>query len=158
MAVITLENLQKDDVLIIDWGKNEYTLNGNDYSKNVIGDIIYLQPRNYVEKLDNASIANDGANTYITFDKAIRQVRSEDIGKTIMFKSFNQPTMTSGAGGRIEAIDQEKKCFKLEADAGLWSNGNASVIITLLDDLKSEIDIQKGLNLLLIGKLNQGYI
>ena len=158
VAVITLENLQKDDVLIIDWGKNEYTLNGNDYSKNVIGDIIYLQPRNYVEKLDNASIANDGANTYITFDKVVRQVRSEDIGKTIMFKSFNQPTMTSGAGGRIEAIDQEKNAFKLEADAGLWSNGNASVIITLLDDLESEIDIPEGVELAVNWQIEPRYI
>ena len=144
--------------MIVDWGNNEYTLNGNDYSKNVIGDIIYLNPRSYVEKLDNISISNDGVNTIVTPDKTVRQVRSDDIGKTVSFKSNSQPTPTSGVGGRIIEIDSEKNAFKLEAAAGLWTNGNATVIITLLDDLKSEIDIPDGVELKVEWQIEPRYI
>lgn len=147
-AVISLVNLQANDTLVIDWGANTYTKNGSvDYSENVWGDIMYLQSRNFVEKLDNASITNDGTVTSVSFDSNIRQVRSEDIGKTIMFKSVNVPTATSGAGGRIKSINLENNSFILEEEAGLWTNRNASVIITLLDDLKSEIDIPDGVSL-----------
>lgn len=158
VAVINLKDLQANDELIVDWGNNEYTLNGNDYSKNVIGDIIYLNPRNYVEKLDNISISNDGVNTIVTLDKTIRQVRSDDIGKTVSFKSNLQPTPASGVGGRIVEIDSEKNAFKLEAAAGLWTNGNATVIITLLDDLKSEIDIPDGVELKVEWQIEPRYI
>lgn len=148
VGIVNLVNLKKGDLLVIDWGNNTYTLNDNiDYTENVHGDIMYLQPRNYVEKLDNASIANDGNVTSISFDPSVRQVRSDDIGKTIMFKTENDPTVTTGAGGRIQSINREGNAFILEPEAGLWTNGNASVIITLLDDLKSEINIPEGVSL-----------
>lgn len=148
VGIVNLNNLKKGDNLVIDWGNNTYTLNDNvDYTENVHGDIMYLQPRNYVEKLDNASIANDGNVTSISFDPSVRQVRSDDIGKTIMFKTENDPTVTTGAGGRIQSINREGNAFILEPGAGLWTNGNASVIITLLDDLKSEINIPEGVSL-----------
>ena len=148
VGIVNLVNLKKGDLLVIDWGNNTYTLNDNiDYTENVHGDIMYLQPRNYVEKLDNASIANDGNVTSISFDPSVRQVRSDDIGKTIMFKTKNDPTVTTGAGGRIQSINREGNAFILEPGAGLWTNGNASVIITLLDDLKSEINIPEGVSL-----------
>lgn len=148
VGIVNLNNLKKGDNLVIDWGNNTYTLNDNvDYTENVHGDIMYLQPRNYVEKLDNASIANDGNVTSISFDPSVRQVRSDDIGKTIMFKTENDPTVTTGAGGRIQSINREGNAFILEPEAGLWTNGNASVIITLLDDLKSEINIPEGVSL-----------
>lgn len=148
VGIVNLVNLKKGDLLVIDWGNNTYTLNDNiDYTENVHGDIMYLQPRNYVEKLDNASIANDGNVTSISFDPSVRQVRSDDIGKTIMFKTENDPTVTTGAGGRIQSINREGNAFILEPGAGLWTNGNASVIITLLDDLKSEINIPEGVSL-----------
>ena len=148
VGIVNLVNLKKGDLLVIDWGNNTYTLNDNiDYTENVHGDIMYLQPRNYVEKLDNASIANDGNVTSISFDPSVRQVRSDDIGKTIMFKTENDPTVTTGAGGRIQSINREGNAFILEPGAGLWTNGNASVIITLLDDLKSEINIPDGVSL-----------
>ena len=148
VGIVNLNNLKKGDNLVIDWGNNTYILNDNvDYTENVHGDIMYLQPRNYVEKLDNASIANDGNVTSISFDPSVRQVRSDDIGKTIMFKTENDPTVTTGAGGRIQSINREGNAFILEPRAGLWTNGNASVIITLLDDLKSEINIPEGVSL-----------
>lgn len=148
VGIVNLNNLKKGDNLVIDWGNNTYTLNDNvDYTENVHGDIMYLQPRNYVEKLDNASIANDGNITSISFDPSVRQVRSDDIGKTVMFKTENDPTVTTGAGGRIQSINREGNAFILEPGAGLWTNGNASVIITLLDDLKSEINIPEGVSL-----------
>lgn len=148
VGIVNLNNLKKGDNLVIDWGNNTYILNDNvDYTENVHGDIMYLQPRNYVEKLDNASIANDGNVTSISFDPSVRQVRSDDIGKTIMFKTENDPTVTTGAGGRIQSINREGNAFILEPGAGLWTNGNASVIITLLDDLKSEINIPEGVSL-----------
>ena len=148
VGIVNLNNLKKGDNLVIDWGNNTYILNDNvDYTENVHGDIMYLQPRNYVEKLDNASIANDGNVTSISFDPSVRQVRSDDIGKTIMFKTENDPTVTTGAGGRIKSINREGNAFILEPGAGLWTNGNASVIITLLDDLKSEINIPEGVSL-----------
>lgn len=148
VGIVNLVNLKKGDLLVIDWGNNTYTLNDNiDYTENVHGDIMYLQPRNYVEKLDNASIANDGNVTSISFDPVVRQVRSDDIGKTIMFKTENDPTVTTGTGGRIQSINREGNAFILEPEAGLWTNGNASVIITLLDDLKSEINIPEGVSL-----------
>lgn len=148
VGIVNLVNLKKGDLLVIDWGNNTYTLNDNiDYTENIHGDIMYLQPRNYVEKLDNASIANDGNVTSISFDPSVRQVRSDDIGKTIMFKTENDPTVTTGAGGRIQSINREGNAFILEPGAGLWTNGNASVIITLLDDLKSEINIPEGVSL-----------
>lgn len=148
VGIVNLVNLKKGDLLVIDWGNNTYTLNDNiDYTENVHGDIMYLQPRNYVEKLDNASIANDGNVTSISFDPSVRQVRSDDIGKTIMFKTENDPTVTTGAGGRIQSINREGNAFILEPEAGLWTNGNASVIITLLDDLKSEINIPEDVSL-----------
>lgn len=148
VGIVNLVNLKKGDLLVIDWDNNTYTLNDNiDYTENVHGDIMYLQPRNYVEKLDNASIANDGNVTSISFDPSVRQVRSDDIGKTIMFKTENDPTVTTGAGGRIQSINREGNAFILEPGAGLWTNGNASVIITLLDDLKSEINIPEGVSL-----------
>ena len=148
VGIVNLDGLKAGDKLVIDWGNNTYTLNDNvDYTKNVHGDIMYLQPRNYVEKLDNASIANNGSATSITFDPSVRQVRSDDIGKTIMFKREDSPTVATGAGGRIQSIDREKNAFILEPEAGLWTNGNASVIITLLDKLKSEINIPEGTSL-----------
>lgn len=147
MSVIKLVDLQANDTLVIDWGTNTYTKNGDtDYSENIWGDIMYLQPRNYVEKVEDASISNDGVNTYIRFDTGMRQVRKDDIGKTIMFKSVNSPDTQAGAGGRIIEITPDNG-FKLEADAGLYSNDNADVIITTLDNLKSVIDIPEGVTL-----------
>lgn len=147
MSVISLVDLKVGDTLIIDWGTNTYTKNTNtDYSENVWGDIMYLQPRNYVEKVEDASISNDGVNTYVRFDTGMRQVRKDDIGKTIMFKSVNSLDTQVGAGGRIIEITPDNG-FKLEADAGLYNNDNADVIITTLDNLKSVIDIPEGVTL-----------
>ena len=147
MSVIKLVDLQANDTLVIDWGTNTYTKNGDtDYSENVWGDIMYLQPRNYVERVEDAAISHDDFNTYIRFDTGMRQVRKDDIGKTIMFKSASSPEAYDGAGGRIIEITPDNG-FKLEADAGLYSNDNADVIIATLDDLKSVIDIPEGTTL-----------
>lgn len=147
MSVISLVDLKVDDTLIIDWGTNTYTKNTNtDYSENVWGDIMYLQPRNFVERVENAAISNDTVNTYIRFDTAVRQVRRDDIGKTIMFKSVNSPETQIGAGGRIIDITSDNG-FKLEPEAGLHNNDNADVIITTLDNLKSVISIPEGTTL-----------
>lgn len=158
VAVVIFENIKKNDEIIVDWGENKYTKNGEDYTKNVVGDIIYLQPRNFVEKLENGSIANNGQVTTVQFDPSVRQVRTDDIGKTIMFKQAYQPTATSGAGGRIAGIDRENNAFILEESAGLWTNDSASVIITLLDDLKSEINIPKNVSLDIEWQIEPRYI
>lgn len=147
MSVISLVDLKAGDTLAIDWGTNTYTKNTNtDYSENVWGDIIYLQPRNFVERVENAAISNDTVNTYIRFDTAVRQVRRDDIGKTIMFKSVNSPETQIGAGGRIIDITSDNG-FKLEPEAGLHNNNNADVIITTLDNLKSVISIPENTTL-----------
>lgn len=147
MSVISLVDLKVGDTLVIDWGTNTYTKNTNtDYSENVWGDIMYLQPRNFVERVENAAISNDTINTYIRFDTAVRQVRRDDIGKTIMFKSVNSPETQIGAGGRIIDITPDNG-FKLEPEAGLHNNDNADVIITTLDNLKSVINIPEGTTL-----------
>lgn len=147
MSVISLVDLKVGDTLVIDWGTNTYTKNTNtDYSENVWGDIMYLQPRNFVERVENAAISNDTVNTYIRFDTAVRQVRRDDIGKTIMFKSVNSPETQVGAGGRIIDITPDNG-FKLEPEAGLYNNDNADVIITTLDNLKSVISIPEGTTL-----------
>lgn len=147
MSVISLVDLKVGDTLVIDWGTNTYTKNTNtDYSENVWGDIMYLQPRNFVERVENAAISNDTVNTYIRFDTAVRQVRRDDIGKTIMFKSVNSPETQIGAGGRIIDITSDNG-FKLEPEAGLYNNDNADVIITTLDNLKSVINIPEGTTL-----------
>lgn len=147
MSVISLVDLKVGDTLVIDWGTNTYTKNTNtDYSENVWGDIMYLQPRNFVERVENAAISNDTVNTYIRFDTAVRQVRRDDIGKTIMFKSVNSPETQVGAGGRIIDITPDNG-FKLEPEAGLHNNDNADVIITTLDNLKSVISIPENTTL-----------
>lgn len=147
MSVISLVDLKVGDTLIIDWGTNTYTKNTNtDYSENVWGDIMYLQPRNFVERVENAAISNDTVNTYVRFDTAVRQVRRDDIGKTIMFKSVNSPETQIGAGGRIIDITPDNG-FKLEPEAGLYNNDNADVIITTLDNLKSVISIPENTTL-----------
>lgn len=147
MSVISLVDLKVGDTLVIDWGTNTYTKNTNtDYSENVWGDIMYLQPRNFVERVENAAISNDTVNTYIRFDTAVRQVRRDDIGKTIMFKSVNSPETQIGAGGRIIDITPDNG-FKLEPEAGLHNNDNADVIITTLDNLKSVISIPENTTL-----------
>lgn len=147
MSVISLVDLKVGDTLVIDWGTNTYTKNTNtDYSENVWGDIMYLQPRNFVERVENAAISNDTVNTYIRFDTAVRQVRRDDIGKTIMFKSVNSPETQIGAGGRIIDITPDNG-FKLEPEAGLYNNDNADVIITTLDNLKSVISIPENTTL-----------
>lgn len=147
MSVISLVDLKVGDTLVIDWGTNTYTKNTNtDYSENVWGDIMYLQPRNFVERVENAAISNDTINTYIRFDTAVRQVRRDDIGKTIMFKSVNSPETQIGAGGRIIDITPDNG-FKLEPEAGLHNNDNADVIITTLDNLKSVISIPENTTL-----------
>lgn len=147
MSVISLVDLKVGDTLVIDWGINTYTKNTNtDYSENVWGDIMYLQPRNFVERVENAAISNDTINTYIRFDTAVRQVRRDDIGKTIMFKSVNSPETQIGAGGRIIDITPDNG-FKLEPEAGLHNNDNADVIITTLDNLKSVISIPENTTL-----------
>lgn len=147
MSVISLVDLKVGDTLVIDWGTNTYTKNTNtDYSENVWGDIMYLQPRNFVERVENVAISNDTVNTYIRFDTAVRQVRRDDIGKTIMFKSVNSPETQVGAGGRIIDITPDNG-FKLEPEAGLHNNDNADVIITTLDNLKSVISIPENTTL-----------
>jgi hypothetical protein len=139
MSVISLKNLQKDDELIIDWNTNTYTKNGEDYSENIFGDIMYLQPRNYVEKIDGVSINYSGDNTYVKFNAEQRRVRKDDIGKTVMFKNSSNPGVQAGAGGKIIEILPEDNSFKLDIAAGKWTNNNATVIITALDNLRSEI-------------------
>ena len=147
VSVIVLNDLAAGDKLVLDWDKNEFTLNGKDYAENVTGDIMYLEPRNFVEKIENGSVANNGNVTSVSFDKSIRQVRSDDIGKTVMFKSDSTPTPTTGVGGKIASIDQENNAFILEESAGLLTNNNATVIITKLDDLKSQVVLPDGVSL-----------
>lgn len=177
VGVINLNDLKANDELIVDWGNNSYIVKRNvvdesgqitdtleiDYSKNVHGDIMYLQPRNFVEKLSNAMITNDGSVTKITFDKTVRQVRTDDIGKTIMFPSISDAYPnggSDGAGGRIKSIDNsdDHNDFILEASAGLWTNGPSNVIITLLDELKSEVNIPDGTKLDIKWQIEPRYI
>lgn len=140
VAVISLVNVKKDEKIIIDWGNNTYTKNGEDYAKYVSGDLMYLQPRNYVEKIDTASVYTEGDNTYVKFDASKRQVRKDDIGKSVMFKSTLSPEAQDGAGGRITDVLFEENAFVLSQEAGKHTNSNASVIITTLDELTSEIN------------------
>lgn len=177
VGVINLNDLKANDELIVDWGNNSYIVKRNvvdesgqitdtleiDYSKNVHGDIMYLQPRNFVEKLSNAMITNDGSVTKITFDKTVRQVRTDDIGKTIMFPSISDAYPnggSDGAGGRIKSIDNSDghNDFILEASTGLWTNGPSNVIITLLDELKSEVNIPDGTKLDIKWQIEPRYI
>lgn len=177
VGVINLNDLKANDKLIVDWGNNSYIVKRDvtdetgqivntleiDYSKNIHGDIMYLQPRNFVEKLSNAMITNDGSVTKVTFDKAIRQVRTDDIGKTIMFPSISDAYPnggSDGAGGRIKSIDNSDghNDFILEASAGLWTNGPSNVIITLLDELKSEVNIPDGTKLDIKWQIEPRYI
>lgn len=177
VGVINLNDLKANDELIVDWGNNSYIVKRNvvdesgqitdtleiDYSKNVHGDIMYLQPRNFVEKLSNAMITNDGSVTKVTFDKTVRQVRTDDIGKTIMFPSVSDAYPnggSDGAGGRIKSIDNSDghNDFILEASAGLWTNGPSNVIITLLDELKSEVNIPDGTKLDIKWQIEPRYI
>ena len=177
VGVINLNDLKANDKLIVDWGNNSYIVKRDvtdetgqivntleiDYSKNIHGDIMYLQPRNFVEKLSNAMITNDGNVTKVTFDKAIRQVRTDDIGKTIMFPSISDAYPnggSDGAGGRIKSIDNSDghNDFILEASAGLWTNGPSNVIITLLDELKSEVNIPDGTKLDIKWQIEPRYI
>lgn len=177
VGVINLNDLKANDELIVDWGNNSYIVKRDvtdetgqivntleiDYSKNIHGDIMYLQPRNFVEKLSNAMITNDGSVTKVTFDKAIRQVRTDDIGKTIMFPSISDAYPnggSDGAGGRIKSIDNSDghNDFILEASAGLWTNGPSNVIITLLDELKSEVNIPDGTKLDIKWQIEPRYI
>lgn len=177
VGVINLNDLKANDELIVDWGNNSYIVKRNvvdesgqitdtleiDYSKNVHGDIMYLQPRNFVEKLSNAMITNDGSVTKVTFDKTVRQVRTDDIGKTIMFPSISDAYPnggSDGAGGRIKSIDNsdDHNDFILEASAGLWTNGPSNVIITLLDELKSEVNIPDGTKLDIKWQIEPRYI
>lgn len=177
VGVINLNDLKANDELIVDWGNNSYIVKRNvvdesgqitdtleiDYSKNIHGDIMYLQPRNFVEKLSNAMITNDGSVTKVTFDKTVRQVRTDDIGKTIMFPSISDAYPnggSDGAGGRIKSIDNSDghNDFILEASAGLWTNGPSNVIITLLDELKSEVNIPDGTKLDIKWQIEPRYI
>lgn len=177
VGVINLNDLKANDELIVDWGNNSYIVKRNvvdesgqitdtleiDYSKNVHGDIMYLQPRNFVEKLSNAMITNDGSVTKVTFDKTVRQVRTDDIGKTIMFPSVSDAYPnggSDGAGGRIKSIDNSDghNDFILEASVGLWTNGPSNVIITLLDELKSEVNIPDGTKLDIKWQIEPRYI
>lgn len=141
LATVQLVDLKENDNLIIDWGLNEYTLNGKDYSEHVSGDIMFLQPRSYVERVEDAVVYTSGDYVHIKFDTGNRQVRHDDIGKTIMFKCENSPETREGAGGRIESIVPEDNEFKILANGNDWANSNTDVIITLLDDLRSEIQI-----------------
>lgn len=144
VSVITLNGLTADSKMILDWGENTYTLNGADCSDKVEGDLMYLQPRNYVERQENASISNDGTNTMVSFDGKIRQVRTDDIGKTVIFKDEMNVNSKDGAGGRIVGIDKITNRFILDKSVGLYSNPNATVIITKLDKLSCELNIPEG--------------
>ena len=144
VSVITLNGLTTDSKMILDWGENIYTLNGVDCSDKVEGDLMYLQPRNYVERQKNASISNDGTNTMVSFDEKVRQVRTDDIGKTVMFKDEMNVNSKDGAGGRIIGIDKITNRFILDKSVGLYSNPNATVIITKLDKLSCELNIPEG--------------
>lgn len=144
VSVITLNGLTTDSKMILDWGENTYTLNGVDCSDKVEGDLMYLQPRNYVERQENASISNNGTNTMVSFDEKVRQVRTDDIGKTVMFKDEMNVNSKDGAGGRIIGIDKITNRFILDKSVGLYSNPNATVIITKLDKLSCELNIPEG--------------
>lgn len=144
VSVITLNGLTTDSKMILDWGENIYTLNGVDCSDKVEGDLMYLQPRNYVERQENASISNDGTNTMVSFDEKVRQVRTDDIGKTVIFKDEMNVNSKDGAGGRIIGIDKITNRFILDKSVGLYSNPNATVIITKLDKLSCELNIPEG--------------
>lgn len=158
VSVITLNNFKSTDTIVIDWLNGIYKINEEDYSKNVTGDIIFLQPRNYIEKIDNATVSNDTNYTYIKFDKKYRQVRREDIGKTAMFKSEYSTNPESGVGGNIIDINVDDNSFKLEKDAGLLSNPNVSLILTQLDDITGEINIPEQININIECKIEPRYL
>lgn len=148
VAVVVLNGLVAGDSLVLDWDKNEFLLNGEtDWTENVTGDIMYLTPRDYVEKIDDASVANDGNVTMVTFDPAVRQVRSDDIGKTVMFKDNSTVLAGTGVGGKIASIDQDANGFILDTSAGLLTNSNASVVITELDNLSVQFVLPDGVTL-----------
>ena len=144
VSVITLKDIKVNDRLELDWDKNEYSLNKKDYTDKVEGDIMYIGPRNFVEKYDYCSITNDGTNTKVSIDSKVRQVRSADIGKTIMFKDELNTNAKDGAGGRIVDIDVTTNSFILDKIAGLYSNANANIIITKLDKISCEVNVLDG--------------
>ena len=144
VSVITLKDIKVNDRLELDWDKNEYSLNKKDYTDKVEGDIMYIGPRNFVEKYDYCSITNDGTNTKVSIDSKVRQVRSADIGKTIMFKDELNTNAKDGAGGRIVDIDVTTNSFILDKIAGLYSNANANIIITKLDKMSCEVNVLDG--------------
>ena len=144
VSVITLKDIKVNDKLELDWDKNEYSLNKEDYTDKVEGDIMYIEPRNFVEKYDYCSITNDGINTKVSIDSKVRQVRSADIGKTIMFKDELNINAKDGAGGRIVDIDATVNSFILDKNAGLYTNANASIILTKLDKMSCEVNVSDG--------------
>ena len=139
-----MKDIKVNDRLELDWDKNEYSLNKKDYTDKVEGDIMYIGPRNFVEKYDYCSITNDGTNTKVSIDSKVRQVRSADIGKTIMFKDELNTNAKDGAGGRIVDIDVTTNSFILDKIAGLYSNANANIIITKLDKMSCEVNVLDG--------------
>lgn len=151
VSTIFLSGLKENDVLELDWGKNTFKLNGTvDYTNKIDGDLIYLSPRDWVERINSATVYNDGRNTWITFDSGEYKVSMEDLGKTAMFKIVNSSEISSssGGGGLIDYLDISNNRVRLEEAAGLWgeysTNGtglSTSAVITQLDDLEATITL-----------------
>lgn len=132
---ITLTDLPADSLIIIDYTKNTVTVNGEENLSILNGDLLTLNPRDYIENIADATITNDGTNTKVILDINQRQVRTTDIGKVIMFKDQYGVGATTGVGGKISAINSNNNAFILTPESGLYSDPNVDVIITRADTL-----------------------
>lgn len=142
VSIITLEGISNGSKLVLDWDKNEYTLEEENYVKNVEGDIIYLSGRDFIEKNKTAQIKEIDDKVYVLFDRLEREVKTSDINKTVMVKD-------EAAGyaqyGWVKAIDKEKNAFILAGYSGQATSEPQSVVITItkLDDIEYEIESEE---------------
>lgn len=141
LATIKLDNLDAGSKISIDWEKNEYTINGASFSSNVVGDLMFLEARDFVESISNGFISNNKNNTTVYFNVTDRKVRSSDIGKTVMFNPHPGDTLSSGIGAKIIGIDSATNVFILDSSIGLLPNTNTPVTITKLNDLTLDVII-----------------
>ena len=136
VSVINLKGVSAGAKIRLDWEKNEYFINEDDFSQNVSGDLMFLSSRELVETYENGFISNNGKNSTLYFDEKVRVVRTEDIGKTTMFSSDSGDTSGIGLGAKIIGIDSKTNTFILEPSIGLLGNYTTVVNITKLNDIR----------------------
>lgn len=158
ISIITLEDILAGSELKIDWEKNKYTLNGDDFTNNVSGDIMYLKERAFTETLEGGFVSNDGNQTTIYFNASERKVRTEDIGKTIMFDPNPGENTPHGLGAKIIGVDTAANTFLLDKTIGLLLDATTSATITLLDDISLDISLPENITINIEWQIKPRYL